>query len=62
MPSFLEVPWASVREGNRVVTHGEPRRVMIVRRSDGGIDVVLEDGTRQRHGADERTQIVVRDG
>jgi hypothetical protein len=59
---LLEVAWASVREGNRVIAGGRPRRVVLVRRTaERKVDVLLEDGSRERHEPDDRARVLLAD-
>ena len=60
MTHILEVPWDRIRQGNRVAALGRPRRVAIVTRTDSRyVEVIFEDGTRERHLADDRAQVVL---
>lgn len=57
---LLEVSWASVRQGNQVIAGGRPRRVVLVRRTpERQVDVVLEDGSRERHEPDDRACVLL---
>ncbi len=61
MTRLLQVAWESVREGNQVVARGRPRRVVMARRTGPrGVDVLLEDGSRERHAADDPVEVVLR--
>lgn len=62
MTRLLQVAWESVREGNQVVARGRPRRVVMARRTDArGVDVLLEDGSRERHAAEDQVDVVLRE-
>jgi hypothetical protein len=62
MTRLLQVVWKSVREGNEVVARGRPRRVVLARRIGArAVDVLLEDGSRERHAADDPVDVIVRD-
>ena len=60
MPDLFEVPWRSVRVGNRMIRHGQPRRVVIVRHAENSdVDVLFEDGSRELHVGEELTLLLV---
>ena len=60
MTRLLQVAWESVREGNQVVARGRPRRVVVARHTaERVVDVLLEDGSRERHDAKDRVHVVL---
>ncbi len=62
MADILSVPWDRIREGNRVVAPGQSHRVVIVTHVDNRhVEVLFDDGTRERHLADEPTQVLLRE-
>jgi hypothetical protein len=60
MPEPFQVPWSSVREGNRVIRRGQARRVVIVTRAENSdVAVLFDDGSREFHVGEEPTQLLV---
>jgi hypothetical protein len=60
MPDPFQVPWRSVRAGNRVIRHGQARRVVIVTHAENSdVAVLFEDGSREFHVGEECTQVLL---